>query len=765
MSGPEDFLKRLRSTFRLEAEEHLKAMSELFLKLEKKLEPREESAAVQELFRHAHSLKGAARAVNMEAAEEVCQVLESICVLWKERSLTPGAADFDLFHRSIDVLQELAGFVESGNGGEESSQSGELLKRLKLIEQRKLAIGDDGTREPPGKREESDRAEAHWKGALPSTGKETLRVPIERLEKIFLGVEELGSIKSGTVGIGQSLELIAASFDEWERHWSAVRWRLNAMKPSAKLPTRLTFEVADGMKATAAADFLEWNSQFMRHIQERTRAVLRAVKSHHHSLARRLDHLAAQTSTILMLPASTLIDLFPRIARDLAREQGKELEMVVSGGELEIDKRILDEIKEVLIHLIRNAVDHGVELPEVRRAQRKPEKATLSISVRQKGGRKVELSISDDGPGIDVEKVKHAAVKRNKISAETAEKLGHAEALDLIFKPEVSTRQVVTEISGRGLGLAIAREKTERLGGSLNVQSERGKGTKFAIVIPAVISRFRAVLISSGERLFGLPIGSVESVQRVRKDEIMLIRRREAVVVNDELLPLVPLSAVLNMNGAAEAVSGGNHVIFVVVTEGAERVGIIIDQILGEQELTVRPLQKPISRAKSVGGVAILEDGAIIPVLNPEELIRNAKEIAAPMAASGKTQTESGVDKQFKVLVADDSITSRMLLKNILEGAGYLVKTVVDGREAITELREGEFDLVVSDVEMPRMNGFELTSTIRSDARLAEIPVVLVTALSSREDRERGMDTGANAYVVKSNLDNSNLLEAIRRIL
>ena len=482
------------------------------------------------------------------------------------------------------------------------------------------------------------------------------------------------------------------------------------------------------------------------------------------SIGKLVDDLLEDSKKLLLLPFATLAAPFPKLVRDLCRDQGKEADLVVQGDEVEIDKRILEEMKIPLIHLLRNSVDHGIEAPDERRRLGKPSRATITLAVSRVNGNKVELLVSDDGAGIDAGKVKASAVEHGVLTADAARQLGEAEAQRLIFEADVTTSPMITRLSGRGLGLAIVREKTEKLGGTVSVESQSRQGTQFSIVLPSTLATFRGILVEAAQRLFVVPTVHVERVARVNADEIRTVEGRDTVSLSGRAIALVRLADVLELPRAKSNGDAHAATLVLVLGTGDQRIAFAVDAVRDEQEVLVKPLRAPLSRVRNIAGATVLGSGQVAPILNVSDLLKSARKAgsAVARAAAGARPAHA---EAHSVLVAEDSITSRMLLKSILESAGYKVKTAVDGMEAFTLLRAEPFDLVVSDVEMPRLNGFDLTAKIRADKKLAELPVVLVTALETREDRERGIDVGANAYIVKSSFDQSHLLDAIRRLV
>ncbi|MGC1372312.1 MAG: response regulator, partial [Candidatus Sulfotelmatobacter sp.] len=427
--------------------------------------------------------------------------------------------------------------------------------------------------------------------------------------------------------------------------------------------------------------------------------------------------------------------------------------------EIETDRRILEEIKDPLIHLLRNCVDHGIETPVERERKSKAPKGTIAVSITPKDGDKVEVLLSDDGSGIDVAKIRSAVAAAGGGTKEQVASLSDEAVLPFIFQSGVSTSPIITNLSGRGLGLAIAREKVEKLGGTLTVETRHTVGTTFRIVLPLTLATFRGVLVRSGELLFIIPTTYVERVTRVSRGDIKTVENRETISYGGGALSLARFRDILELNGNASDPAEQLHIL--ILRAAGERIAFQVDEILSEQEVLAKPFGEQLSRVRNLAGATILGTGKTVPIVNVHDLIKSA--VKSGGTAAPASQPPQSIRKS--ILIAEDSITARTLLKNIVESAGYDVKTAVDGLDAYTTLKAGKFDLVVSDVEMPRMTGFDLTAKIRADKKLSETPVVLVTALDSREDRERGIDVGANAYIVKSSFDHGDLLQIIQRLI
>ena len=489
----------------------------------------------------------------------------------------------------------------------------------------------------------------------------------------------------------------------------------------------------------------------------RTRELLARLRRDARAVTAGVDGLLAESQRLRTMPAAPILDGLALMVHDLARELGREVEWSATGGELELDRKILQAMKEPVIHLVRNAVDHGVEPPDVRARAGKPRRGRVAVTVRALEGNRIEIAVADDGRGIDLARVRAAAARARLLSAEQAETLSDDEALALVYRSGLSTSPVITAVSGHGLGLAIVRERVDQLGGTLRLETSAHAGTTVRAVVPAAIATFRGLLVQAGDLPVLLPMDSVDAVLRIVPDEVRHVEGRAAVAWREEPLLLAPLAALLGR--APSGPAPGVKRPCVVVRAGTDRAAVLADEVLGEVEVLAKPLEPPLLRVRFVSGAGVLGTGRLALILRPADLVAAARRgVAAPPAPRPQERTPT-------VLVVDDSITTRAMEKNLLEAAGFEVRVAVDGADAWAQLRSAPVDLVVSDVDMPRMDGFELTTRIRGDRRLADLPVVLVTALESREDKERGIEVGANAYVVKSSFDQSNLLDIIRRLV
>jgi two-component system chemotaxis sensor kinase CheA len=751
----DEFLDALRGAFRVEASEHLDALSKGLLELEREAAPAHRAELLEGICREAHSLKGASRAVGRTDIEGLCQALESVLVAWKRGEASPSAAAFDAAHEALDAVRTLAAAADAGDparhdGLRQRLGAGALAGGAPPAPPAGPAAPSGATPEPAGQPVPVSTAEER------DQAMETVRLPTARLERLLLKLEELLATKSAVRSHARELGEILAGFERWQREYVKAAPAVRVLRSPDSMEG-----ASSRAGAHAVAEFLTWQQALIKSLEASLRVVHRSAMRETHATERLVDDLLGDAKGLLMFPMATLLSPFPRVVRDLCRAEGKDAEVRIEGAQIEIDKRVLQELKDPLMHLVRNSVDHGIETVDVRRSRNKPARGAITIAVAPLEGRKVEIRVSDDGAGIDADEVRAAAVRQKAIDAETASRLTRDEAINLVFRSDVSTRRAVTTISGRGLGLAIVRERAERLGGHVRLETRLGEGTVFTLVVPLTLATFRGLLVGAGGMQFIVPAAHVERVGRVPVSSIRRSGRRDVVDFGPRALLLAHLDRVLDLPHSDRGVAGDRLRPVIVLNAGERHAAFAVDEILTEEEVLVKPLTRPLVRVRHIAGVTVLGSGQAVPVLNAADLVASA--IASQAGRERPPSRREGAGK--RILVVEDSITSRMLIKGLLESAGYSVKTAVDGAEALTCARSEDFDLVVSDVDMPRMNGFDLTAGIRSNPRTARLPVVLVTALSSPADRERGMAAGASAFVTKSSFDRSDLLNVLQKLV
>jgi two-component system chemotaxis sensor kinase CheA len=772
-----DFFQKLRSTFEIEAHDHLRTISLSILELEKETVEEEKVAIIETIHREFHSLKGAARAVSEKEIETLCHSLENTLTKIKKGSLTLKIEIFDIFNEAIDIIENLLSSVE--NKAEDISS---LMDKLTTLED--YSIGP----EEELKTNNLDHKELNEESI-------DSKIKINDVEQLYeKDLEEKKSLNTieyealrNNIKINEERELI---------DHNNIKLEIKTQNSNAnKIPQdktgdilRVSKEKLDSLllqgeelifaKLSAiqrAKDirnlkdllFLwkkEKNNSYISTLEEDIDQILKATENDAKTIEAMTDAFMEDIKNIMILPFSSIIEMFPKMVRDLARNLDKDIEFLCKGTEIEVDRRILEEIKVPLMHIIRNSVDHGIESNEERLSAGKPVKGNINLHITQVNSEKVKIEIWDDGRGIDLHKLKEKAVKNKLYTSNEANNMDEDIIKSLIFKSGISTSDIITDISGRGLGLAIVNEKIQDLGGSIKVHTEKLKGTRFIIMLPITVSTNRGIIAKASNQVFVIPTGKVERAIRVKRDEIKIIENKATILLEDEVISVISLKDILELQ-EKKIEEYTNEVISILVVKDLDRkIAFGVDEIIGEQEVLVKRFNKQLKRVRNISGATILGSGEVVPILDVQDLIKSSYKHSSK-SINIISNNNKGSNKGKSIIVVEDSITSRTLLKSILESCGFLVKTAVDGLEGWNLLNSEKFDLVITDVEMPKMDGFELTSKIRNHSEFSEIPVVLVTSLESREHKERGIDVGASAYIVKSDFQQGNLLDTIKRLI
>ncbi|MDZ4251821.1 MAG: response regulator [Sulfuritalea sp.] len=518
--------------------------------------------------------------------------------------------------------------------------------------------------------------------------------------------------------------------------------------------------------------------------------------------------LEDQVRNVRLLPLATVFALFPRMVHDLAGEQGKEAELELEGGDITVDKRILEEMKDPLMHLMRNAIDHGIEPPAERQRLGKPRGGTVRLRALRDNAN-VLLEVRDDGRGLDPAAIRQTAQKRGLHDEAALAAMTPAQLQQLIFTPGFSTSAHVTELSGRGVGLDVVRVNVERMKGGIRLDSAAGRGLTVQLRLPLSLATTRLLLASTGGRLFGLPVECVDTSRRVRVADLFTLEGHLAVLLDGQpvlaarladLLELPAPSPTLPREGGGSFTTahiaidvasptipregggsypplspggrgaGGERVLACIVIQAGDgqtgRLGLLVDDLLAEEEVVPKPLGAPLKRVRNVSALAVLGSGEICAVLNPADLLRSAQRAGvSPRIEEREIRRQATPPARPAVLLVEDSALIRAMQQRILADGGYDVITAVDGVDALDALGSRLFAAVVSDIMMPNMDGLALTRRIRAEPRYKELPVILVTTLASADDRQRGLDAGASAYIPKPSFDQRVLLDTLRRLI
>lgn len=782
------FYNKLLSSFKIESQEHVKQLADGLLKIEKGMEGEEFDNQLHSMFRAAHSLKGASRAVNIVCIEAICQSIENVFSVLKKNKTRPSSALISTLYESIDILEDLiradkeslsiepkhhAALLEKlethVKNNDQSNLKGEGVSNIHQNLELKDPALKDGLSPNLIANEITDVVENthHSKEKYHAEANQTIRTSLTKIDILLQHVEEMLMIKLSSQQKVDSLKNLKRLLFQGEKQFRALdaeKIILSFCKEGTPNENILSQEgTTDGKNlANQLSFYFDSQKQFFKELRDSLNKVSRFCEQDHRSICGMVDSVLDDTKDILMLPFSTILESFPRMMRDLSKILGKEVLLTMTGVEIEIDKRILEQLKDPLIHILRNSIDHGIELPEERKVNKKQIQGNIKISAHQVSGNLVRIAIEDDGRGINIDKIKKVAIQNGLLSETEAKEFSEKEALALIFRTGFSTSSNVTELSGRGIGMTILAENIERLGGKISVDTKINEGTTIQILLPLTLATFRGIHLEISGQDYIIPTHNVCRVLRISENQIKTIGNQQMLSYEEKNHPYIYLRDILNLPTLTK--NEKNDVIILMVKASEKLVAIGIDKIISEEEVFVKSLGSQLKRVPYISCATVTEWGKVIPVLDPFDLVKSILKNTFSKVKNipQKKQIETFVRT---VLVAEDSATTRMLLKNILESAGYNVRSAVDGIEAFAILAKEKIDLLLTDVEMPKMDGIELTAKIRSSENLKNLPVVLCTSRGSKEDRERGIEVGANAYLDKSGFVQSNLLEVLGQLL
>ncbi|MBC5825553.1 MAG: response regulator [Candidatus Eremiobacteraeota bacterium] len=716
----------LEGIFRTECDENLSSLGGLLLALEK--EPAS-TAPLHETFRLVHSIKGAARMVGFQGIEQISHALETMLARAREGSHPLGQADLNTLFAGVDSI---AGLMRTSAG--RSLNEPEVVSAL-------AQMGADPQASPPRQGSppfpaaSEDSGEIALRDDAPkaaAVSAKMVRVSAEKIERLMALRGELVRLVGEEGGALQEL----ASLSD---------------RPLEELD-RLRFVDGDAGRAIKSA------LAALRQRRELVGSnVARLIETNVKRLGA-LDDLRDGLADLRMLPARSILQSMPRIVRDVAMTQGKQAEMAVLGENIAIDKAVLEALKEPLMHLVRNAVAHGIERPERRLARGKPAAGTVTIKLST-GPAAAYIAVSDDGEGIDLETLRRSAVANGHASAAEIASMGDAQLLQIIFRPGFSTTERADVISGRGVGLDVVAERAASLGGSCAVESTPGRGTSFILRVPISLLTSSVLVVRAGRAEACIQQNAMREAVSLEVDQVALIEGRVTATVRQQVMPVVTLASLAGDDARLDFSQGGKMPA-IIMHSHERRVLLAVDELVGVVDVIMKPLPHPLGTLRGIAGYAILRDGMPICVLDGEHIVQAAHDRQLPSFLIQAAQTAPR-----RLLVADDSLTTRTLLGNIMRSAGYDVTTAIDGVDAWSKVQAGKFDCVMTDIEMPNMNGWDLCKRLKRDDRFSRMPVVLITSLSRDDERLRGLTLGADAYIVKGSFNETVLLETVERLV
>jgi len=719
--------------FRLETERQVDALTAGLLTLERSPA---DVVQLEACMRAAHSLKGAARIVGVTAGVSLAHALEDCFVAAQRGEIILHRMHIDLVLRGVDLIKRIAETSEERLG---DWANGQLREVESYLSELALALAQSSVpSEAPAQPRASEATAPD--PALSSGSSRALRVSAQRLNKL----------------VGLAAESLVES--RWVKPFSESLLRLKrrqseATKTFEELCNALPVQLLDARTRTALRDVGSQIVEMQGFLSER----LAEIEAYDRRCSNLAGRLYADALACRMRPFAEGVAGLPRMVRDLSRALGKDARLEIVGESMLLDRDILERLEAPLGHLLRNAVDHGVETAAERRAAGKTPEAVVLLEASHAAGMLL-VTVSDDGRGVDLKALRKAIVAQRLATVETALTLGDAELLEFLFLPGLSMKETVTEISGRGVGLDVVRDMVRRVEGTIAASTRQGKGTRFQLVLPLSLSVVRTLLVEVGGEPYAFPLARIERTLKLRQDEVESLEGRRVFTFNGRPIGLVSAHELLRDGGYAQS-PGDLSVI--VVGEARGTYGIVADRFLGERELVVQPLDTRLGKLQDIAAGALMEDGSPVLIVDIADLIRSLEHLVSSSNPDPARRSQDEAKRRRRVLVVDDSLTVRELERKILDNAGYEVEIAVNGMDGWNAVRSAPFDLIVTDVDMPRLDGIELVALIKKDLRLRSLPVIIVSYKDREEDQRRGLEAGADYFLSKASFHDETLLQAV----
>jgi two-component system, chemotaxis family, sensor histidine kinase and response regulator WspE len=748
----------LLDLFREEVRAHSQVLNEGLVALER---TSPDAKQIEPLMRAAHSIKGAARVVAVEPAVRVAHVLEDCLVKVQKGELKLSSAAIDVLLRGVDTLTQIA--VVAGPDFAAWEKANATLVAELLVELEAVALGRaiaapvaevkaEPTPEVPvpvvvvPEAPSAPPATTVTQASSAEAEERVVRVTAQSLTRLM-------GLAGESLVEARWLQPFASSLLRLKRLQGRVHDDLSELGQT--LPTDDASERSRALLADACQRLDECHQLLVERIEE--------FETH----ARQSDDLNSrlyhEVIVSRMRPFRDGVQGYPRLVRDLSRQLGKSVQFEVRGEATNVDRDILDKLDAPLNHILRNAIDHAMESPAERKAAGKPETGRLVVEARHSAGM-LSISVIDDGRGIDLEKLRVKVVERKLTSREMAANLTEAELLEFLFLPGFSTAERVTDVSGRGVGLDVVHSTVHEVGGSVRIQTRLGRGTTFHLQLPITLSVIRAVLVQIAGEPYAFPHHRIDRLIRLPRADLQSLEHRQYFEVDGRNVGIILGRQILGLDGD-ETVS--DELVVVLFSNQTQQYGLVVDGFHGEQDLVVRPLDPRLGKVPNISAAAILEDGSPVLIVDLDDLRRSIEKLlhGGRLRRADSPAEQARQIRRKRVLVVDDSITVREVERQLLANRGYEVEVAVDGEDGWNAVRAGKFDLVVSDVDMPRLNGIDFVRRIKADPRLQATPVVIVSYKDREEDRLRGLDAGANYYLTKSSFHDETLVQVVQELI
>jgi len=784
--------------FRQETETQAAILNEGLLVIEQ--DPTDQQR-LEALMRAAHSLKGAARIVGLDAAVKVAHSMEDCFVAAQKGEIVLQPESMDILLTAVDTIVQIAKSPETEATKWQANHQQEMDGLLQLLASVKSATtapeavrasapalapalaptpapAPDST-PPPASASAPATDSVPSAESAPASHPAPTPVPASSLfhgppakerpvdkhtERSVDGPTDRGgrTVRVSSENLNSMLSMISESLVQARWFDPFARELLHLKARQTELVRNLDDLSSRHKQGESGTDLLLRMAEVRQKAVDCRQATLRKLEEFEQFSGRATDlaeRLYREAITSRMRPFADGVSGFPRMVRDLARQQGKKVRLEIVGQKTGVDREILEKLEAPLTHMLRNSVDHGIETPAEREAKGKRPEATIRLEARHQAGQ-LHITVSDDGRGIELDAVRRKAVEKGICPESVAAQLPESEILDFLFLPGFSTAAKVTEISGRGVGMDIVRSLAQEVGGVVRIETKVGRGSSVFLQLPITISVLRALLVEIGGEPYALPLVRINHVRVAPGSVLQTLEGRLCLVGDGRQIGLVDARDVLELTGGP---TNRDTWTIVEIGEAPSTYGIIVDRFLGECKLVVRPLESRLGKVPDVNSAALLDDGTLVLILDVEDLVRSIDNLLSVghLRKTGEAGRESGEKVIRQVLVADDSITVREMVRKLLENRGYVVHVAVDGMDAWNRVRLGHYDLIVSDVDMPRMNGIELVRRIKADARLQNTPVMIVSYKDREEDRLLGLEAGANYYLTKSSFHDESFLKGV----
>lgn len=726
----------LPELFRMECESQCKVLTDGLLSLEK---GGETAPLLEALMRAAHSLKGAARIVHYDQTVRAAHAMEDRFVAAQNgQALT--RAEMDKLLAGVDLLAHIG--VSACE--KDDAFSGDIEAFLEALES--PAATERATEEEPSPPPDSAGPEAERKatpGQEPGTRQQTVRIRSDSLDRL------LGSAAESLMATRQ-LSRFSERLRASRRHHRQIIRRLE----QAVTGNQAGLDLA-GLARELRQMLDESDRRWLAHLADADLLERRAVP-----LARRLYD---QTLALRMRPFADLATGLRRAVRDAAYHLGREVHVEIAGEATDVDRDLLERLESPLGHLIRNAVDHGIEPPGERRAAGKDATGTIRIEALHSSGFLV-IRVADDGRGVDLDRLKKRIIDRGLATAETVAGLQEGELLDFLFLPGFSVKEQVSELSGRGVGLDVVQSLASTMRGTVRVTTEQGEGTLFSLQFPVSLSVMRVMHLEMGGESFAVPLARLEKVVHCPAARVESVEGRPFLTVDGQRIGLVHAAEAFGRT--ADLTPRETLPVIILQDDGRQRIGAVFDRFLGEGDVVIQPLDPRLGRVRNISAAALTEEGLPLLLIDMDDFLLSLKRCSHQAGRHAVVQQGGGDElPRRRILVVDDSLTVRELERKLITAMGYAVEIAVDGADGWNTVRGGAFDAVVTDVDMPRMDGIELTRLIKNDPRLRDIPVIMVTYKDREEDRRRGLEAGADYYLTKGSFQDEGLERAITDVL